>query len=141
MGISNCRQSVVPDEVVSEITDTSQAEMVQRLIREGILEKTSVSGTAELAEFADLSSKLGLGESACLAIARERGWLIACDEKRFFLREATSRLGTARILNTPGIYVLCIRAGLLPVEEADAAKAVLEQHRYKMAFSSFRELT
>jgi hypothetical protein len=36
--------------------------------------------------------------------------------------------------------VLGIRAGLLTVEEADQDKAVLEQHRFKMAFESFRDL-
>jgi hypothetical protein len=44
------------------------------------------------------------------------------------------------LINTPGIYVLLIRAGLLTVEEADLAKAVLEQHRFRIALISFREL-
>jgi predicted nucleic acid-binding protein len=130
----------VPDEVVSEITDPLQAEILERLIVEGTLERVSVSGTSELSAFADFSSRLGLGESACLAIAQSRGWLVACDEKRIFLREASSCLGADRVVNTPGIYLLCIRAGVLSVEEADTAKGVLELHRYKMAFSSFRDL-
>ncbi len=131
---------VVPDEVILEIREPSQAEMLRQLILAGTLETTSVSGTDELLVFADLSSKLGLGESACLAIAQSRGWLVASDEKRLFLREAISRLGTARLLNTPGIFLLCIRAGLLDLEEADAAKDSLELHRYKMSFNSFRDL-
>ena len=43
-------------------------------------------------------------------------------------------------MNTPGIYVLFIRAGLLTVEEADQAKVILEQHRFRIALVSFREL-
>lgn len=65
---------------------------------------------------------------------------MACDEKRVFLREARTRLGTGRILNTPGLYVLWIRAGVLSVEEADAAKAILDSNRFKMRFASFREV-
>ena len=65
---------------------------------------------------------------------------MACDEKRILLREAKQRLGDARIINTPGVYVLFIRAGLLSVEEADEAKAILEQHRFRIALVSFRDL-
>jgi hypothetical protein len=50
------------------------------------------------------------------------------------------RLGSGRILNTPGLYLLCIRSGLITVEEADAAKATLEQRRFRMVFASFRDL-
>jgi hypothetical protein len=38
------------------------------------------------------------------------------------------------------VFVLAIRAGLVTTEIADADKSVLEQHRFKMMFASFREL-
>jgi len=38
------------------------------------------------------------------------------------------------------VFVLAIRAGLLTTEDADADKRVLEQHRFKMMFASFRDL-
>ena len=44
------------------------------------------------------------------------------------------------MLNTPGLYVLWIRNGLLMVDEADAAKLTLERNRFKMAFGSFGEI-
>jgi len=80
------------------------------------------------------------GESSCLTLAEKRGWIVACDEKRVFLREAKRRLGEGRILNTPGIYVLSIRAGLITIADADAAKATLENSRFRMAFNSFADL-
>ena len=46
----------------------------------------------------------------------------------------------ARILNTPGILLLAIRAGLLSVDEADGLKARLETHRYRMKFDAFRDV-
>ena len=51
-----------------------------------------------------------------------------------------ARLGEGRVLNTPGLFLLGIRAGILTVDAADRMKAVLERHRFKMRFSSFREL-
>jgi predicted nucleic acid-binding protein len=83
---------------------------------------------------------MGEGEAACLAVATTRGWLVASDEKRAFLREARNRLGPGRILNTPGLLVLAIRAGLITLEEADRAKHLLEQHRFRMRFNSFKDV-
>jgi predicted nucleic acid-binding protein len=131
---------VIPEEVIAEITDPNQAQILNKLVEDRAFEKVSLESAEELTYFAGLSGRLGLGESACLAIAQSRGWLIACDEKRIFLREARHRLGDARLINTPGLYVLLIRAGLLTVDEADQAKALLEQHRFRIALVSFREL-
>jgi hypothetical protein len=49
-------------------------------------------------------------------------------------------LGAARIITTVDIFLLSIRAGLLTVEEADAAKAVLAANRFTVVFGSFAEL-
>src|SRR5689334_13770527 len=57
-----------------------------------------------------------------------------------FVREATARLGKGRLLTTPGILVLTIHAGRLTVEDADRAKRVLEERRFKMAFGSFADV-
>jgi predicted nucleic acid-binding protein len=83
---------------------------------------------------------MGAGEAATLALACEKGWAIASDEKKAFRRQALARLGRGNILTTPGIYVAAIEAGLLSVEEADRDKAKLEAQRFTMSFPSFREL-
>jgi len=67
-------------------------------------------------------------------------WLIASDEKKKFRREALARLGNARMLDTPGILILAIKAGLLTIEEADNAKTILEHHRFTMNFISFHDV-
>jgi predicted nucleic acid-binding protein len=95
---------------------------------------------AELALFVELRRSLGMGEAACLALAVHRGALVASDEKRAFRREAETRLGPGRILNTPGLLLLSIRRGLLTVEEADEIKNTLESKRFRMKFRSFKEL-
>ena len=131
---------VVPDEVVAEIIQPTQVAVLEEALGNGFLHHEALASPEELRLFADLCQILGSGEAACLALAEARGWIVACDEKRVFLREARRRLGPDRLLNTPGIYVLLIRAGLLSVEEADAAKTVLEDRRYRMAFDSFRDV-
>lgn len=131
---------VVPDEVVAEVTEPEQLRTLEAAFADRSLKRESIATPAELAIFAELSQVLGSGESACLALASSRGWLVACDEKRIFLREARRRLGNGRVLNTPGLYVLWVRSGLLSIGEADAARATLEANRFRMAFASFREV-
>jgi len=131
---------VVPDEVLAEVTQPDQRGIVEAALLEGILRREAISTPTELSLYADLLQILGSGESACLALATCRGWLIACDERGVFLREARNRLGDGRILNTAGLYLLWIRAGTLSVGDADRAKEVLESRRFKFAFRSFGDL-
>jgi len=44
------------------------------------------------------------------------------------------------IINTPGILLASIRAGVLTVTAADEIKTKLEQRRFKMKFDSFASL-
>jgi predicted nucleic acid-binding protein len=93
----------VADEVLAELNDPAQKAMVDGAISEGLIGQTSVQTVEELASYAHLTSVLGSGESACLAVAESRDWYIACDERRVFLREARARIGENRLMNTPGL--------------------------------------
>jgi predicted nucleic acid-binding protein len=130
----------VPEEALAEIRKPHQRRAVEEALGAGFLRQIPLSEPEALAIFAELRQSLGLGESACLALATRSTALVASDEKRQFLREAEKRLGPGRILNTPGLFLLAIRRGALTVEEADEAKALLERHRFRMTFTSFREL-
>lgn len=131
---------VVPDEVVAEILDGEQSRALQEAIDAGHLARVGFQDTEELTAFAALASFLGKGESACLALAHQRGWWVASDEGGAFRREAQQRLGAGRLVNTPGLLLSAIRAGVLTVDDADQAKTVLEQHRFRVKFKSFRDL-
>lgn len=131
---------VVPDHVVAEITDETQRERLRKAVTAGFIRTEAMTDAAELASYAELRKELGKGEAACLAMAEKRDWFIACDERRRFLRRVKERLGENRLINTPGILLEAIRANLLTVAEADAAKTVLVNHRFKMKFGSFAEL-
>jgi predicted nucleic acid-binding protein len=130
----------VPDEVLAEILSPSERRSVEEALGAGILCHAAMAEPEALALFADLRQFLGIGESACLALAAQGGGLVASDEKRRFLREAETRLGPGRVLNTAGLFLLGIRRGALTVDEADEAKAVLERQRFRMPFASFRDL-
>lgn len=131
---------VVPDEVVAEILNEEQSAALRAAIAASHLSHVGFQDTEEITAFAALASFLGKGESACLALAQRRGWWVASDEGGAFHREAQQRLGPGRLINTPGLLLFAIRTGVLTVEEADQAKAVLEQHRFRVRFKSFRDL-
>jgi predicted nucleic acid-binding protein len=131
---------VVPEEVVKEVRDPQQAQALRTAMSSGLLSEVQLADPAELKVYADLIQILGSGEAACLSLAQCRHWLIASDEKKKFRRETLARLGAGRLLNTPGILSLAISGGIITVEDADRAKAVLEQHRFIMSFTSFRDV-
>jgi predicted nucleic acid-binding protein len=111
-----------PVEVLTEIVSARERMLVEDAQRRGDLGDIAFSEVSELALFVELRQSLGMGEAACLALAVHRGALVASDEKRAFRREAETRLGPSRILNTPGLLLLAIRRGLLKIEEADELK-------------------
>jgi len=127
-------------EVVAEIVRPDQKRQIEAALTAGTLRREELSDPASVVLFAELRRQMGTGEAATLALASQRGWAIASDEKKAFRRQALARLGRGNILTTPGIYVAAIEAGLLSVEEADRDKAKLEAQRFTMSFPSFREL-
>jgi predicted nucleic acid-binding protein len=131
---------VVVDAVVAEITDPQQAAVLQTAFAQNYLQRESLTELDALALFAELVQVMGRGEAASLALAAGKDWYLACDEKRVFRRKAIEILGEDRLFTTPGILVLCIRQGLMTIDEADRLKAVLETKRFKMTFGSFGEV-
>lgn len=131
---------VVPEDVVAEITDPVQREQLERSIAHQQLRVETVTEPEDLVQYAELRRTLGRGEAACIVLAARHAWLVASDEKGKFRRETTARLGSGRIVNTAGLFVAAIRAGLISVEEADAAKSVLELNRFRLPFESFRDI-
>ena len=131
---------VIPDHVLEEIERERQKEALRDALSAGYVSLVSITDPEEIGLYGRNTRIMGKGESACLAIAQKRRWFIASDEKRRFRREAVKRLGEGKILTTPGILLMAIKAGILSVEEADRAKAILEGCRFRMTFKSFSDL-
>ncbi len=131
---------VVPDHVREEIMIPEQRAMLDTAVSAGWLKIEVIDDLGAITVFTDLIAQLGRGEAACIAIAAQKGWLIASDEKKRFLREAIARVAVGHVLTTVDVFVLAIKAGLLTIEQADADKGALEGRRFKVAFGSYREL-
>lgn len=131
---------VVPEHVREEITIPEQRTTLDAAVSEGWLTIEVLDDLGAITVFTELIAYIGRGEAACIAIAAQKGWLIASDEKKRFLREATARVGVGHVLTTVDVFVLAIKAGLLTVEDADADKVTLEGRRFKVSFGSYREL-
>ena len=131
---------VLPEHVYVEITDVPQRKALDEAIAEGYLRIHRTTDPDTIRLFGELTSRLGRGEAACLALAVDTGWTVASDEKGRFRAEAVDRIGNDRILGTADLFLLAIRCGLLTVQEADADKATLESRRFAMPFESFSEL-
>ena len=133
-------EMVMPDHVYEEITDPSQRHSLDRALEEGVLRSQAITELDAVEIYAGLRDVLGSGEAACLALAASSEWSIASDERGRFRREVLDRLGPKYLIGTKDLYLLLIQAGLLTVDEAELDRKVLEQHRFRMKFSSFRDL-
>lgn len=131
---------VVPEHVREEIAIPEQRAVLDAAIGEGWLQVEVINDLGAITVFTELIGRIGRGEAACIAIAAKEGWHIASDERRRFLREAEARIGVGRVITTVDVFVLAIKAGLLTVEDADADKLTLEGRRFKVSFTSYREL-
>jgi predicted nucleic acid-binding protein len=131
---------VLPVDVGAEIRQPEQRSELDGAVSTGTLRVESITDFKDLTQLAELRTFLGRGEAACLVLAERHGWVIASDERRRFRREVIARIGQGRLVTTPGLLVLAIRAGALTVDEADVAKAVLERQRFRMAFKSFHDV-
>lgn len=131
---------VVPDHVREEITNPDQRTTLDAAVTAGWLKLEVIDDLDAITVFTELIAHIGRGEAACIAIAAQRGWLIASDEQKRFLREAEGHVGVGNVITTVDMFVLAINAGLLTIEEADADKVKLEGRRFKVSFASFSEL-
>lgn len=130
----------VHQEVINEVTVAAQRQLLNEMLENGGLKKTELREVSELTHFAEYSKTFGKGESACLALAVCRRWVIATDESKDRRLKREIEASKIQIINTPGLLLTAIQRGVLTIGDADAIKEELERNRFKMNFRSFREL-
>lgn len=130
----------IPPEVEAEILLPDQKRELQAAVEAGWLDRTAIVELEALSDYVSMLPTMGRGEAACIALAKQHGWSVASDERGCVARAIKQRLGPGRQLTTPDLLAAAIREGLLSIQEADRMKQVLENHRFKMSFSSFREI-
>lgn len=131
---------VAPDAVIGEIKRPDPRKRIETAVDAGHLGTVVVDDVPTLARFARLRREMGPGEAACLALALQRHWWLACDDRHAVRRAARELLGEGRLLNTAGLFLLAIREGLWSVRDADRAKETLANNRFHMKFRSFEDL-
>lgn len=130
----------VPIEVLGEITYPDQQAELKEALDRGWIQEARLEAIEELQIFAQANEQLGSGESACLALAQTRTWILGTDDSKGIKWKKVVSASGLPVLNTPGILLLAIQQRVLTVEQADEIKALLEANRFRMGFASFREL-
>ncbi len=133
---------VVTEHVRREVAYPDQAAELATALSAGDIDEIQLTDPVELKIFAELNAVLGRGESASIAVAANRGWVIAMDELGRARREVDRRVGRNRLINTPGLILSCIRNGAVAVAEADGIKNTLESQgqSFAVGFDSFGDL-
>ncbi|CAN5908283.1 hypothetical protein BH23PLA1_BH23PLA1_37530 [soil metagenome] len=135
---------LVTDHVRGEVTTHYPAQLANLdfALLAGHLGEVTLTDPAEHAVFAEMKKhRLGDGECAAIAAATVGKTALAIDDVRA-RKKAAAHDPTMRFLDTVGLMVEAIQAGLLTVAEADAIKADWEKnHRFaKKHFTSFAAL-
>jgi predicted nucleic acid-binding protein len=130
----------VVNHVSAEIRHEDQRRRLRAAIEGGIVTEIEITNPGEILLYDELRQFLGDGESASLAVAVSRRWVIAADEKGRFRRELIARLGENYLLDTAGALVTAIRAGVITTAQAEALRAHLRENRFEMDPRPFDEL-
>ncbi len=131
---------VVAPEARAEVTRSRQIKELEKAFSKRWLREVPLIREGEAELKARLSRDLDEGESASLALASGRGWMLASDEAGILVSMSEKELGKDRQIGTVWLLREAIHQGLLGVEEADSIKAELERCQFAMTFRSFSEL-
>jgi predicted nucleic acid-binding protein len=129
-----------PPEALNEITYPEQQAEIQEALDHGWIHEAHLETIDELQLFTKANERLGSGESACLALAEARNWILGTDDSKGVKWKRVISAAGITVLNTPGIILLAIRQGVLSVQQADEIKATLEANKFRMGFASFQDL-
>ncbi|WP_165074790.1 hypothetical protein [Paludisphaera rhizosphaerae] len=126
---------VVTDDVRAEILSSYPVQYanLDLALKAGQLHVVSLVDPAELAAFAAMQALrvLGDGECSAIAAAQARGLPLAMDDGTA-RKKTAAQYPTIKLLDTVGLVVEAIRAGLLTVAEADAIKLDWhDNHQFK----------
>lgn len=133
---------IITEHARREVTYPEQAAELESAISGRDINQIQLTDPSEISLFAELNAVLGRGESAAIAVAANRNWVIATDELGRARREVCERVGKNKLITTPGLILSCIRNGAITVAEADGIKRTLEAQRQSFAvdFESFGDL-
>lgn len=112
-----CSGFVVAEVLRGQRLGHSDLELLAQLLADGWPRQEDLSTPAERQLYARISVSLGDGESSCLALASERGYVFACDDR--LARSEAVRLGIP-LTGTVGILIKAVRIGFIDLKKANA---------------------
>jgi predicted nucleic acid-binding protein len=91
----------------------------------------------EQVQFETFYEYLGAGEASCLAVARERGYRLATDDRD--ARRLARQLGVS-LAGTIGILAILVKQGQLPLVEGDRLLQEMIAAGYRSPLSTLEDL-
>jgi predicted nucleic acid-binding protein len=113
---------LVLNHVIAEVTAPDQADRLSQALANGAIVEFELTDLDAILDYDELRRVLGDGEAATIAAAAAKGLVLAMDEKGRARREAEARVGSGRLLNTPGVLVHAVRQGTLTLAEAEQVR-------------------
>jgi len=132
---------VITDHVRGEITGDypEQLARLEKGLSENVFEVASVDALDPTFVALTREGRLGIGECAAIALAKNESLPIAIDDKAARKTAQQPPLGLV-LESTETIMIDLIKNGVLDVKAADAIKADWEtKHRFTLKFKSFAE--
>lgn len=111
--------------------------LIQEALKSGWLKEKELRANEEKALFESLSVSLGLGEASCIAVAKKRGLVFACDDRA--ARREASLLGI-KLTGTLGILKKAIKRKIINLKKADPILKSMIEHGFHSPVSSLKEI-
>lgn len=115
----------------------SHLSLIQEAFGEGWLKENALRKKKEKPLFQSLSVSLGLGEASSIAVAKARGFLLACDDKT--ARREADFLGI-KLTGTIGILKKAVRVKVIGLKDGDRILAEMKAHGYYSSVESLKEI-
>lgn len=103
----------------------------------GWIHLTNVTSDNELRYLGQLPSKIHAGEAECLAIAKERGWLLLTDDRAARNIAKTNHI---TLSGTLGCLVLMVEQAICPLTEANHHLLEMIQQGYRSPVTTLTKL-
>lgn len=110
---------------------------IREAVKGGWLKELHLDRAEEQGLFEALSVSMGWGEASCIAIAKARRFVFACDDRA--ARREAAILGI-KLTGTIGILVKAIRRKIIDRKQADGILALMIKQGFYSPVSSLRDI-
>lgn len=124
-------------QVFEELKAGSLDEHISQAMTEGWIQLVTPESDREAALYREYSRTLGSGESASLAVAVCRGWILATDDRA---ARAAARAAGVALTGSVGILIVGVQAGCITGQDGDRLLREMRGHGYHFPLESLEGL-